>query len=270
MNFEKSGSLGLVKPHCPKQPWVMATFADDERLLAKGAIPSGLVVHLRQCPSCRAVADKLQRATSQLQRLATLGVPETLQHQGDLRVTQAIREGGRLTRRYETPDLEESACSHRHWPLSTLRWPLAAAAVLMVGVGVASWFSAADENARPTAITANEPVWPFDDDVFGDAAQTNPSERVRTGEAGSVDAPPGMAGAAGSKVVTTSAARRHRHRPVVWYSSHIEAAMTDSPGTIQAAVVMPHRRDTKRHTNWRDLFDRPGGFLFTTSPRDKE
>jgi len=270
MNYEKTGYLGLAKPHCPKQPWVMATLADDENLLAKGMMPSGLAFHLRQCPSCRAIADKLQITTSQLQRLATVGVPETLQQEGDRRVTRALRDGGGLTRRYETPDLEACACSHRRLPLSTLGWPLAAAAVLMVGVGVASWFSVARDNSRSTAIHVDEPVWPFDDDVFGDTAPARSSAGVRTGDAGSLEAHAGKADAAASKVATATAGRRHRHRPVVWYSSHIEAAMTDSPGTIQAAVVMPRRRDTTGHAHWHDLFDRPGRFLFTTSPRDKE
>ncbi len=275
MNDQENAVLEFTERICPKRPWVLATLTDDEALGPNGQLPTGLAFHLRQCDSCRATADSLQRVTSKLERLAAWPSSDTLCQKGNARVEQALREGAPLTGRFETLDVEEIAPADGHYRFDAFRWPLSAAAILLIAVGVASWFNASRDLATPTTIAADEPVWPFDDDVFGDVSRSQSDDGLRKGAAASITPDAEHAddnSMDASTVADASTAGKHRrNRPsVVMYHSHISAAMNDSPGAVQAAVVIPRRRVRGEGASWRDLFDRSGAFLFTTSPRETE
>ncbi len=86
---------------CPKRIWVLTVLTDDED--ATGELPRGLAFHLARCPSCRSVADRLQRANSALAALGAAEAPHLFER-AQQQTLQALRNGAALTGRANLSD----------------------------------------------------------------------------------------------------------------------------------------------------------------------
>jgi hypothetical protein len=130
---------------CPKQPWVMLTFSDDEALAPGTELPAGLRFHLSRCPSCRAIAERLSAVTMALDGVAGDRFDDELAPRATSRVRAALFSGARLTGRVvvdDVPDAWSVDLSNNDGALSSWSarpfFALAACVVLAVGL-VAMW-----------------------------------------------------------------------------------------------------------------------------------
>jgi hypothetical protein len=62
-------SNAAAEAKCPKRPWVMMMFSDDESV-DRDSVPPGLRFHLSRCPACSTLADQLASVTKSLSELA--------------------------------------------------------------------------------------------------------------------------------------------------------------------------------------------------------
>lgn len=134
---------------CPKAPWVMLTFSDDEAFPSQDAMPAGLRFHLSRCPTCRAIADRLSAASSALEHVKSNEPLAGLTERAVSRAEASLRSEARLTGRVAVNeagflDIEtewgDEPDSMKEAMFSGLRGVAALAACIGLTLGlVASW-----------------------------------------------------------------------------------------------------------------------------------
>ncbi len=129
---------------CPKQPWVMLTFSDDEALVPGAALPPGLRFHLSRCASCRAVAEKLSGVTTALDGAASESPPDDLVGQAAAQARSVLRDGARLSGRVHIEDEPPVVERLKEGPFglpsrSVSAWIAMAACIGLVFVLAAGW-----------------------------------------------------------------------------------------------------------------------------------
>lgn len=283
MNAEEPKALeGQEESACPKRLWVMLTLSDDEALDEAGTLPQGLRFHLSRCPSCRALADRLQSVTDAVRAVSDSHPTADLQARADAQARQALADGARFTGRVTIPEEPETvrpvADAHHHsvW----LRYSsYAAAAAILIGFGLywASMFVARDnrrlaenadspphqgrslDRARPGADTglASSKTLQSPDGGAGAADEQVPGAIVQQlADAGGDEG-------AESRAATQSQPARDPRGRVCRHSSYVEAAECEDMRCIYRATVLP---DTgQRDLGWgRALFDTPRHTMSTS------
>jgi hypothetical protein len=75
-----------VETSCPKRLWVMMELADDELRNADDAPATGLRFHLSRCPSCRALAERMEAVRTELAAMASAEPDDDLLSRAESRV----------------------------------------------------------------------------------------------------------------------------------------------------------------------------------------
>lgn len=153
----QSGSNG-----CPKRLWVMLTLSDDEVLDARGELPLGLRVHLRQCDSCRELSERLLAVSSGLQQLGRPEPPTGLLDKADGQLVDALRSGA-AARLGESLDERWAAAGSEPAQRRRIAWRsvarYAVAAVFVFAITLPPLWRAGYLGNRPAAsrIVSDEP-----------------------------------------------------------------------------------------------------------------
>ncbi len=258
---------------CPKRLWVMLTLSDDEALDEAGTLPQGLRFHLSRCPSCRALADRLQTVTDAVRALSDSHPSTELLARADAQAKQALADGVRFTGRVTIPEEPERvgpAVGGHHRSVWLRYSSYAAAAAILLGFGL-YWISMfVGQPSRRLAENAGSPThqrrvvgpaWPGADTGL---ASSKESQSADDGASAAGEQVPGAIGrqladaggdeGAESKAATPSQPGRDPRGRVCRHSSYVEAAECDDMGCIYRATVLP---DTgQRDLGWgRALFD---------------
>ncbi|MGD2111087.1 MAG: hypothetical protein PVI86_17050 [Phycisphaerae bacterium] len=256
---------------CPKRLWVMLTLSDDEAVEQDGSLPQGLKFHLSRCPSCRAVADRLNAVTESLGEIAEQEPTPDLQQRADARATTALAEGATPTGRVTIADEPErlralAGTGRRFLWVRYAAYVAAAAAVFGIGLYYLSTFAGRDgrrlaehpkTQSEPETVVRKprEVVKPGLSSDQGGERPGGPTEVAPDyGDARLADTGRGL-GATKDAIVR----RPPRKRAACRHHSHVDAANCDDPSCIHRATVLPDARgrnlgwlgpliDTPRHT----------------------
>jgi len=136
-----SGDVSNHQNDCPRRRWVLAQLSDDEARDEHGQLPQWLTFHISQCSSCRALAQQLESLTDELSTVASLEANTSLEQRARQQTLEALRDGAKLTGRFEIPDDDEYAVLSPMSPTWTLfrQYAMAASiALLLIG---GSWFA---------------------------------------------------------------------------------------------------------------------------------
>jgi hypothetical protein len=246
----------------------MLTLSDDEATEADGALPQGLRFHLSRCPSCRALADRLQSVSHTIGKISQLDPGEDLLADANARALRALKEGANLTGRVAIPDEPEHlAGTPRTLQLAWwVRWgSYAAAAAIVFGFGLYGLTMLVARDGRQTAAD----VTPLEGHRRA-APHAPVSKDPRLASEG-VTAPDGEPDEAAEEAVSGDQGQRladrtgrdRRTRRAYSYGSVVEQAACDSPDCVYRATVLPDSR--QRDLGWGNaLFDRRRHTMSTT------
>ena len=225
--------------------WVLSMLSDDEALERLDALPMGLEFHLKQCSSCRALAEQLRAVDTDLKNLAGTEVPAGLEQQAAAQALKALETGAQPTGRVELADDPfdaEANRTYRLWTAASL-----AAAVVVFAVGAVLFFQVSDPNAPPGPLvnyTSARPEFVSEDDP--------PTEQDADQVQYVAQAP----------ATPTSP----RDRRVLAPRSYSEALEFDTEHSFQRATIL--RRPSEPGRAWRLLFDKPAQAQSTETPAD--
>jgi hypothetical protein len=254
---------------CPKRLWVMLSLSDDEFIGEKDSLPPGLQFHLSRCESCRALAERMQAVSGTLQEAARLEPDDALLDAATSRAVAALRRGAELTGRVEIPDEPEMPGTTR----AAASWGrigrYAAAAAILLAVGLFALTSLTGERGETHVETTNAggPDMPGlarveeqedETPAVGELAGGMPEAVQPAGD----DLPARMAEAAPKDTARPGLRRIVRHH------SHIEAALSNDPHGAQAAIVLPDT--TQRNLGWGKVFDRTRPTRSTKASREEQ
>lgn len=264
---------------CPKRVWVMSILCDDEALDEPGSLPQGLAFHLSRCDSCRALGDRLRSVSSRLAELAELAPDEALADRAHDQTLSALREGARLTGRVTIPDEPDRVTLPVHAGRRLRPARYAAAAVIVVTVGLYGLSRVSDSNRPEKPVprsVAHRPVLRTDDRLET-RSQADASKVASNGARGSDSFGPPSPPVVGPPPPGTEAKVPSRESPLLAEStsndrlgsrSHadrggpleggadstppdrasrcrhrtrLEAAMCDKIHSVHTAVVLPRR-----------------------------
>lgn len=232
---------------CPKRMWVLSMLSDDEALERLDALPMGLEFHLKQCSSCRALAEQLRAVDADLRNLAGTEVPAGLEQQAAAQALEALEAGAQPTGRVELADDPIDAEVSRIYRLRTTA-ALAAAAVVVFAVGAVLFFQVSDPDVPPGPLvnhTSARPEFVSEDDP--------PTEQDADQVQYVAQAP----------ATPTSP----RDRRVLAPRSYSEALEFDTEHSFQRATIL--RRPSEPGRAWHLLFDKPAPAQSTETPADE-
>ncbi len=248
---------------CPKRFWVMLTLSDDELISGDEPLPLGLMSHLAHCEPCQALAGRIRAVRESIDGLAELEPDDDLQCRVEAQARAALKNGAELTGRVDVAELEEPGASGGPCAVLPLYWPKAAAAVILIAVGLfwASQRSSTDRplNSQASERSAGRVVNPPDEGVDplrdGDCPRV---VEVLIDEASSMDD------------IVTEAEHIGPIRPpraICRHHSHIEAAMSEHT-CIDRAVILPG--PAQRNLGWSGEFDNPAPVESTEGLLERE
>ena len=227
------GDVSNHQHDCPRRRWVLAQLSDDEARDEHGQLPQWLTFHISQCSSCRTLAEQLQSLSDELSAVAGLEANESLEQRARQQTLEALRDGARLTGRFEIPDDDEYAVlspARPVWMLSSRYAMAASIALLLIG---GSWFTRHNwggSMADPaTALDQGVTVHPHERHLPIPEADT---------ESGSVE------------VLADRMGVSHNH-------DHLEAALSEPSCGVQPAFLLPDPAE-----RWFDPSQRSLGSLF--------
>jgi len=227
---------------CPKRVWVMTSLADDEAMGEAGGVSQGLRLHLAQCKSCRALADRLMTTTQALRSLSMLEPDESLANRAKEQVLQALRDGGKFTDRVSIPDdlgPDQTIPGAAVWSRYA-RYAMAASVFLAFGL-CGLWVlrqpqrSQLADVAIPTATGDVPPVVEVEPSVLPD--DEGPEELA--------EIPERLAATADEETPEPGSRRAGWSRQTPRYRSHVEAALCDDTHYVHRAVILPDRRSSE-------------------------
>ena len=236
---------------CPKRMWVLSMLSDDEALERLDALPMGLEFHLKQCSSCRTLADQLRAVGADLKHLGTTEIPAGLEERAHAQALEALATGAQPTGRVQLVDDpldRETSRIHPVWAAAAL----AAAAVVIFAVG-AVWLRGTPGPDGPAGagipLVNDNVAHPefLPDDVLPAEPDEEPARYA---------------------VAETSATDGRAHKPTVPAPrSYSEAMELDTSHSFQRATIL--RRPSEPGPAWRLLFDKPEPAQSTKTPADE-
>lgn len=222
---------------CPKRVWVMTSLSDDEAMGEAGGLSQGLRLHLSQCESCRALADRLMTTAGTLRSLSMLEPDEKLVNGATEQALHALREGGKFTGRVSIPDDPVPYHTTRGAAVRSryVRYALAASVFLAFGL-CGLWVL-----RQPQRFQVAQVAVPAATDNAAPVVAAAASDQSNKGLGGAAEIKERLA-AADEKSPEASFRPEGRRRQTPRYRSHVEAALCDDTHYVHRAVILPGRR----------------------------
>lgn len=225
---------------CPKRVWVMTSLSDDEATGDAGGLSQGLRLHLAQCKSCRALADRLMTTTGTLRSLSMLEPDDKLVNRATEQALQALREGGKFTGRVSIPDDPEpdqtipgAAVWSRY-----VRYALAASVFLAFGL-CGLWVL-----RQPQRFQVAQVAIPAAADDAAPAVEAASSILSGKGSGAVAETTERLAATGDEELPDAGSSRAGWSRQTPRYRSHVEAALCDDTHYVHRAVILPGRRSS--------------------------
>lgn len=214
---------------CPKRLWVMMELADDESRTAENAPATGLRFHLSRCPSCRALAERMEAVRTELAAMAAAEPDDDLQIRAESRVLAGL--GGLADSATAFTDDEPAPHIVKRRPGRWLRRSVAAAAAL--GLIACGWMLRAlivepDRLVAPNSFDR----WYIPDAEF---ASNRDALVIALPLPPPLDSPVNSSDAAALATV----ADNHDSLIICRFRNHEDAALWDHPGCAPAAMILP-------------------------------
>ena len=242
-------------PMCPKRNRVLHHLVDDVDQQRLAGWPMWLELHLRQCDSCRALADHLTGVTATLADLCAAEPTADLLERARARTEAALADDATPTGRVPFDDdfIDLELPAQRSWRRYVPYLAVAASIVLAVSVlrpGVAPLEPAVTGAGYHVADPTPATDWvPEEFAPAGNEHLMGPAERLAVAD------PPAEAVQVDPSALPTA-------------HSYFEAANLDTKHGFQRATILRYPAATQ--SPWQLLFDTPTDNRSTTASADEE
>jgi len=261
-----AGGASTKEPVCPKRLWVQLTISDDEVIGADQELPAGLRVHLKRCPSCRELADRMLATSAGLRELGGQEPADSLHERAREMALSAVAEGHEpsvpVLKLSDVDLMGEAAIIDS--PLRGFRWmPAAVAAALLLVVAIGWSFRSSEPRQSGSVVV--EPRQPGNAHVYEGPTEWAPSEGVAE-----VPEDSESSGFAERPAEAEPTSRPHGFARLRWRErdGEMEVVLPDeSSGAQPAFFQAPVRRNEESIIS--RLIDSSKEVLFTTPSADE-